>query len=83
VAGLDQATDLEGDHRLAHRRATDLVVLGQVAFGRQAMARLEGAFADRFGDRVGDLLVELAGFGGRGGHETFPPRARRGAHPKV
>jgi hypothetical protein len=77
VARLDQAADFQRDHRLAHRGAADLVLLGQVAFRGQAMPGLEGAFADRFGDRVGDLLVELASFCGRRGHATFPPSAHR------
>ena len=59
VAGLDHAQHFQGDHRLAQGGAADPVLLGQFAFGGQAIAELVLAALDRLGDGVGYSAIEL------------------------
>ena len=63
-ARLDDAVDLEGGDRLAHRGTPDLQPLGQVALGRQALAGLQQPHTDLAGDPIGDPLVQLTGLEG-------------------
>ena len=50
--------DFERDHRLSHRRTADAEHLGEVAFRRQPVPRLEFAARHQVGDLSGDLLVQ-------------------------
>ena len=52
---------LERDQRLAHRRAADAELLGQVSLGRQEAARGEISAGDRFEQHVGDVSVQALG----------------------
>ncbi len=60
VLGLDHAEDFQGDQGFAQGRPADAVLLGQFAFGRQAIAHVILPGADGAGDGVGQLLIEFA-----------------------
>ena len=58
--GADQALGLEHAERLAHRRASDPVVLHQLALGGERVARLQMPLADERQQAVGHELVRVA-----------------------
>ncbi len=60
VAGPDQPDHIERDHRLADRRAADLIFFGEVTFRRDALARRELTALNRAGNGRGHLLVQFA-----------------------
>jgi len=68
---LDQPGDLQRDHRLANHRPADAQALGEIALGRQPLARREFAGAHEGGDLVGDLFVEPAVVDGLEWHRRF------------
>jgi hypothetical protein len=57
---LDQAAQLQGAQRLAHRRAAHLERLGQHALGRELVAGAQIALLDEALDLLDDVLVDAA-----------------------
>ncbi len=74
---LDQAGDLERDHRLAHGRAAHAQQPGEVTLRRQPVARLELAPRHQVGDLAGDLLIKSLRRDGLKRHTRIPPPAAR------
>ena len=59
MARLDHAQHFQRDHGFAQGGAGHPELLGQLPFGRQAVADLVLPGLDGVGDGVGDLAVEL------------------------
>src|SRR6185503_3136819 len=65
---LDQPATLQGAKGLTHRGAADHELLGEVALGRQLIARLQLALRDQLLDLADDLLVDSRALDGLDRH---------------
>jgi hypothetical protein len=60
VPDVDETHDAQRRQRLAHRRAADAELLGELPLGQEPVARLEVLPGDELLQAMRDLLVERA-----------------------